>query len=293
MKNFICKRCNSTFNAKHHLISHLERKLVCQPIDNEHNFTIDALLKELIKVHNKIHVCDLCQKKFTTKSNLQRHKIQTCNTKYNINIADENSNNELKMTILECQKHIKQLEERLIMIENNKSDNNINNQNINGDNNVIHIQNNTFTIQLQNFGEESIQHLTNPFLDKCLETCNSGVTNLLREIHFNPMIPENHNIRSLSKKQNTLECYLNGAWHPCDKNNTLDKMIKNGYKILFRYFANNRLNTDSEEEQQKNKYINDYLTKLMRKEGNNYYELRRDLYMLILDGDFYIVGKYE
>ena len=283
----LCKRCNVKFNAKHHLLNHLKRKFKCKPIDLDHDLPVDGLIEEMNKKEKCKYTCEKCSKQFTTKQNLKRHN--DCNCKNNINAIVNLKNTNIDSIKYDFLKnYVQEIENRLKEVETNSSKILTS---IDGSNNNINIQNNILHIQLQNFGNEKTEHLTSQFLDKCLLECNSGVTNLLREIHFNPNIPENHNIRSLSKKQNTLEMFSDGVWHACDKNNTLDKMIRNGYKILFQHFANTHLDNDTEEQQQRNEYINEYLTKIMRKEGNIYYELRRDLYMLILDGNFYILGR--
>lgn len=151
------------------------------------------------------------------------------------------------------------------------------------------------TININNFGNERIIHITKDFLDDCLKRSNNGMKNLFKEIHFNIQIPENHNIRVLSKKQNMLEKYIDGVWHPCDKNNTLDEMIKKGYRILFKHLNESSpfetSDNDQNEQFIRNEYVNKYLMQIMRKDSNIYYELRRDLYMMILDGTLYILGK--
>lgn len=271
MDSFTCKRCNHISKTKQALEKHLMRKKVCQAKDNQSDFDPIILLKDLRKVVEYKSQCTICSKEFSCERSLRRH-LNICRPSFD-NIK----------TIQEQNERISKLEKQLEEIQNK-------NPIILSQTNIQNTQN--ISIQVHNFGEESLAHLTNDFLDKCLFSYNSGLKTLMKEIHFNPDKPENQNIRCLSKKNNILETFSNGAWHPCDKNNTLDLMIKNGYRILFRHFANNHIPFSSnQEESQRHQYINEYFTKIMRKEGSIYYELRRDLYMLILDGDFYIIGK--
>ena len=279
MFDFTCPRCDKTLSSKQNLQRHLERKIKCTPVSKESDISTTDLVQELQEDPKKTFKCEHCSKGFSSIYNLKRHHSDNCKeNKKPILRKDEN--------IEDYKSKIEYLEKRIQLLESKESTSSI--HMINSNNNSGNTQNN---INIQNFGQENVSHLTESFLNECLLNCNNGVTNLLKNIHFNPKIPENHNIRSLSKKQNTLELYSDGAWHPCDKNNTLDRMIKNGYKILFRHFSNNKNYARNEEEHQRNEYINEYLFKLMQKDGNIYYELRRDLYMLILDGDFYIIGK--
>jgi hypothetical protein len=198
--------------------------------------------------------------------------------------------------ILELEKKLESLKTQTVnntTQQTNITYNNNNNQHIN--------------ININNFGSENTTHLSDEFLSQCLLSCNTGIKNLMKEIHFNPEVPENHNIRVFSRKGKILEKYSDGGWHVCDQNNTLDEMIRKGYRILFKHLASkneqymeqckekeNENIGDSEDEDEKvirrNENANAYLTKLIRKE-NIYFELRRDLYMMILDGSFYIIGK--
>jgi len=173
---------------------------------------------------------------------------------------------------------LKELELKLASLENHNNTHIVNN-----------IQNQNIQINIASFGEEKTNHLSVEFLDKCLLGLNNGMKTLMKEIHFNPNVPENHNIRVLSKKQNLLEKYCDGEWHPCDKNNTLDEMIKNGYKILYSHFLRQKIDHDLELIEPT---INDYFIKL-RSKDNIYYELRRDLYIMILDDTFYVLGKTD
>jgi hypothetical protein len=152
------------------------------------------------------------------------------------------------------------------------------------------ISQSTLPSSINNFGNENINHLSNEFLSHCLLACNTGIKNLMKEIHFNPQFPENHNIRVYSRKGKILEKYTDGGWHVCDQNNTLDEMIRRGYRILFKHLAyiNEQYMVEKSDDDDdkiiiRNENANNYLTKLIRKE-NIYFELRRDLYMMILDG---------
>jgi hypothetical protein len=130
-----------------------------------------------------------------------------------------------------------------------------------------------------NFGSESLDHLPHEFLTFCVMSCNKGIRNLLQEIHYNQDVQENNNIRISSVKRKLLEKFVDGRWVVCDQNNTLDEMIKNGYRILFKHLA--QLNASDEEAIMRNETANSYLMKLVRKE-NVYFDLRRDIYTMIL-----------
>jgi hypothetical protein len=98
-------------------------------------------------------------------------------------------------------------------INNNTTTNydqcNVNNGTIN--NNTIINNNNNLTMNIRCYGEEIIDHITNIFKDARLQEFNGrGIVNMIKCVHFNPEIPENHNIRKYDK--NLWKIYDNGDW---------------------------------------------------------------------------------
>jgi hypothetical protein len=117
------------------------------------------------------------------------------------------------------------------------------------------------------------------------------VTDLLNQIHFHPDYPENRNIRIKSKKQKLLEKYEDKGWVKCDQNNTLDEMIRKGYKILFAHFINKK-DQDSDLKERED-YVSKWFIDLCSQTGNEYYRLRRDLYLLIMNNTMYVLQKLD
>jgi uncharacterized membrane-anchored protein YhcB (DUF1043 family) len=108
----------------------------------------------------------------------------------------------------------------------------------------------------------------------------NGVTDLVKNIHFTPEVPENHNIKLMSKKQSLLQTFNNGAWHPCDG------LIRKGYRILFQHIAT----SENEKVQELSQTIQNYLVSLMNRDGTSYYDLRRESYIMILDNTLIVMG---
>jgi hypothetical protein len=185
--------------------------------------------------------------------------------------------------VIDIQRQIQLLESKLNGIENHSPVT----LNVVTNNNTQIIQNN---LSLKQFGNENVDHIESEFLTKCLINKHDGLKELINIIHFNSDVPENKNIRVKSKKQNLIET-INpvGEWEQSDKTTTLDNLIRKGYKILFSHFINKK---DSDQDiKQREDYISMWFTDLCSKSGNEYYRLRRDLYVLILNNTFYVVGK--
>ena len=63
-----CPTCKMYFNSKDKLKTHINKKNKCSPFDYENEF------KKLEKERDKSFPCDKCEKKFSTKAHLQKHK---------------------------------------------------------------------------------------------------------------------------------------------------------------------------------------------------------------------------
>ena len=94
------------------------------------------------------------------------------------------------------------------------------------------------------FGNEKISHLTSEVLTHCLLNPTKGITQLIEIIHYNDSLPHNKNIRFKSSKHNTFEKYQDGRWIECDASNTLDELIRSGYRILDEHYVKNFLESD-------------------------------------------------
>lgn len=253
-----CERCGYETNRLSNLKKHLQRKIPCEA--KQGDVAPSILLNKLHSNENipkKVH-CNKCGKEYADYCGLLFHQKRGC--------QQENIQNTLQNTI-----------RNIVQSEIEKFKGTVVNANHYGDNII--------NFNLNNYGNENLSYLTTDFLDDCVKRLNNGMKNLVQHIHFNPQVPENRNIRVLSKKQNLLETFRDGAWHPCDKNNTLDEMIKKGYRILFQHFLNTTLDSEGISDQ-----ISKYFVNLMNRETEEYFQLRRDLYVMILDNTLYVLS---
>jgi hypothetical protein len=259
-KEFSCKRCGYNTNTKCNLQKHLQRQKPCESILS----TVDrqTLLAELERKYTPDSPkCDLCGKQFTTSSNLTRHR-HTCTSKPTQTVSDD------QFAILT--EEIRRMKEELERIRTQPPT--ITNITNNITNNV--------QINLNNFGSETLDHLPDAKLTQCVLNQDEGVYELIKEIHFNPNVPQNKNIRLKSTKQNLLEKYYDGQWIPCDKNRTLDELLRNGYRLLYTHF---NTNADKPEFQDKESILMEYFMSTNNRTCSKYYQLRRDVFVMIMN----------
>jgi hypothetical protein len=288
---WMCRRCHHLPSTKGNLLSHLRRK---QPCETKHDkISIEDYIKELTtKIYEgKVYICSYCDAKFTTRQAKYKHKF-TCKA---VTINDDDPNK--KIANLEeqnkiLQSRIESLEMRVNETtnrqENIQTSNNqiINNQVIN--NNQININ-----VNINNFGSENTSYLTHEFLSYCIQNPRKGMTSLIENIHYNSDYPENQNIRCKSLKQNVFEKYVNEQWRQCDASNTLDELIRKGYRILNAHYTDNIANDPEIYEDEIKQRVYEKFRFLSDTNCNDYYAVKRELRILVKDRTMYLIASPE
>lgn len=240
MDNYVCPRCNYMTDKLSHLKNHLNRKFICKPIYtdisvkeicDEYNIDFEKKnhfdsFKSLIDHSNKninininknidTNICNFCNKKLSSKSNLGRH-IKTC--KKNISSIK-----------------ISELENKIKNIENNicvNITNNGNNYNYHQTNNII----------INNYGSENLSYLTPEKMIKLISPPYSSIKKLNSLIHLNDDHPENHNLVITNLNGKYLHIRKNEKWIKCFKKDILPSIVLNSYDKLDDFFVENKDN---------------------------------------------------
>lgn len=284
-----CKRCGQDTATKSSLIRHLKR---VSPCEGAGTISIEDYLKELThKDYNeKTYDCEHCGTRFNSRSNKSRHKKTCAKAKK----ADEKQQKDviiLKLNTLQQQNStlIEQntmLTQRLCAVEerlNGSVQQSITNNNI--------TNNNIININLNNFGSENTSYLTPEFLSYCLKNPRKGMTSLIENIHYNNDYPENHNLRCKSLKQNVFEKYVDSEWRACDASNTLDELIRKGYRIMNAHYTDNYMNDPEIQEDEVKQMAYERFRFLTDTTCNDYFAVKREVRLLIKDRTMYLVAS--
>jgi len=149
--------------------------------------------------------------------------------------------------------------------------------------NNISVGNNR-NIVYNNFGKESLDHIMDEFKVLCIMGKTAGVRNMVKQIHLHPDHPENNDVRIKSNKSNLMEQFSDGAWRPCDKNNTLDAIIRNIFRVVHKHYVSIMdSHPDIKDEQEEFMEFDQE----MLGPCDLYYQLCRDLYCMIYQNNFY------
>jgi hypothetical protein len=120
------------------------------------------------------------------------------------------------------------------------------------------------------------------------------MSSLIEKIHYNKDYPENHNLRCKSLKNKVFEKYNNAQWTLCDASNTLDELIKKGYKILEAHFAETFLRDPYFfDDEDRVEAIQRFRHVLTDKTSQDYHAVKRDLRLLVKDKTMYLLELIE
>lgn len=194
--------CEYSSKRKSCVVKHINRKNSC-----------GVGTKEVIEIPIDIK-CEYCDKKFTTNQHLMRHQKDNCLKKIQI----------LEKKLNDANDKIKELEKNQKIINNTTNNNTINNYN-------------TVNIIVNNYENTSLEKLTDKIYNSLINNAEEPyniIPKLIEEVHFNPDIPENHNvyISNINRNNKHIKVFRNGQWEIQNKDTEIDNLINDKDNII-------------------------------------------------------------
>ena len=112
-----------------------------------------------------------------------------------------------------------------------------NNNNTNS-NNKVNMQQN---IYINNYGQENLDYITTNYLNSLIKIPFVSIQNLVKDVHFNPNHPENHNVKIPNRKERYAIVYNNGSWEFRNKKDVIDTLVDNSYNMIDLHYDGNKL----------------------------------------------------
>jgi hypothetical protein len=285
---FYCPRCEYGTDLKGNLVLHLNSKKECKVHENnksKDNISREEILKSLQSYEHKLPqtVCCYCNK-LVAKSNISRH-IKTCKKKPEP-LNDEKPTENTPIIFQTKEELDKHIEKKICEFLDKRSSqgstyNMVTNTTYNNTINIVNIN---------SFGNESVDHIKNDFLSYCLMNPKKGITELIENIHYNDDVPQNKNIRFKSNKNNTFEQYKDEQWIECDASYTLDELIRKGYRLMNLYYVNNFMNDPELAEDEVKKTAVEKFRFLNDTKSIDYFKAKRNIRLLVKNKTYYIVA---
>ena len=189
--------------------------------------------------------CGYCNKEFSSRQTLLRHKKKYCKIKESLQKKLDLQNDIIKKMDSEMKEYRKdkdKLYDQLGELIKKTGNTTINKNTTNN------------TINLNSYGNEDLSHITNSFKTQMLKGPFEMIPKMIEEVHFNDKKPENKNICYPNKKNNTVKIFKEGKWKYYNKEDLMDELMGNNYCILDVYYDEKK--DDILSDIQKKRYLN-------------------------------------
>jgi len=205
----------SVMNTNEHKMNTNEHKMNT----NEHKMNTNE--------HTK-HMCDFCDESFNTLPSKRRHEIHYCKHRYDdmsykklFIESKQQMEKEKKELKIQMEKEKKELRKQIEILLTKVGDTTINN---------------TQNIQLNSYGKEDMDHITDTMKTKLLKIPYGMIPKMIEAVHFNNDKPENKNIAFTNKKENKIKVYSGDKWIYKDKDDIIYDLIDGKYFILDNHY---------------------------------------------------------
>jgi hypothetical protein len=221
MVTYGCESCKFSSKIKTHYNRHLKTKKHLTNI-NTSLYSMVTTQKDPKKTQkdpkktqkDPVFECGYCSSLFSSYAHKRRHEKYRCK---------EISSNNNKI-INEKNKIIKKLEKRIDKLIDKAGNTTINN-----------IQN----IQLNNYGNENLSHITDNLKQSLLKIPYGMIPKMVEAIHFNDKFPENKNIILPNKKENKIKIFRHNKWVYKNKEEVLNDLIDGKYFMMDNFYETN------------------------------------------------------
>lgn len=210
-KQFYCDTCKCTFTKNYYLQKHYDSQKHKKRMNCDEN--------------TSRYIC-VCGKQYSHRQSFQVHK-KKCNYKEEKKpiLTDheeeiERINDKHEREKAEMRRQIEKLIEKVGNTTNN-----------------IENQNNNITININAFGNENMDYISDQYIIQCVNQIYGSIPTIIEKIHFDPAHPENHNIKITNKKlpHATIMCSDN-KWKMVDREYAISALVDNGYSIIDEKF---------------------------------------------------------
>lgn len=263
MVTYTCPRCGFTTVYRNNMRRHYARDVPCEP--QQSNVDFDSLF-ENFDVKKKI-ACNLCCKTFNSKRGLLYHQKQ-------------HSENENDMSNADLVKELIELKRLVKNMQTSPTTNNIQNQQNNNMtvNSTIVVMQQPPHVQRNNFGQETIDHITGEFVKEALLNLRKGAVDLFQKVHFDPDVPRNNNIAFKSAKSKQVNAVVEGTWQSRPTSTAVEDIVRKVLQLMSLRFNEHM----GDNELQRNKdQIFKWMHDVLNMNNDKYFKLKQDIVTLI------------
>lgn len=112
-----------------------------------------------------------------------------------------------------------------------------------GDTHNYHQTFNQNNFILNNYGEENKKYLSKEYMLNLIKMPYGSIPKLIKDIHFHPKHPENHNVKITNKKLPYVQLYKNSKWTIHDKKEVINNIIDDSFNLIDEHYNDADKNT--------------------------------------------------
>ena len=285
-----CNICNKTFATKDSYNRHINSKDI----------------HKIYQEHVKKYICN-CGKMYLHRQSLAKHKQKCTEIKSRIEyIQREPQIDTIVDTELLLQKQFEKEKEQLLeqfekekeqlkkkvekekeqLLEQLQKDKEelqkqVETEKLRNTNNIDTQNNNNLNIQINAFGCENLEYITEEFKLKCVKQIYQSIPEMVIKIHFNTKYPENHNVKIPNKKLSHASIMTaDNMWKTVDKKTTITSMVDKSFNLLDDTYEEHK----SQLSEIKRKNYEKYQEKYWKNDKQLHKQLETDVECLVLDG---------
>lgn len=237
MPLYVCHCCNISTKIRTHYFRHLKTnkhkknmrnqddktKNIPNLTTNDH-FVVKKYINlttndhKMVKSEEETPKCEHCNKVFSTKGHLARHKKRYCKKNNDTEIFKDMLNEQQKIFNEERSHLYKQIEKLLDKV---------------GNTTINHQTNN---IQLNSYGKEDLSHITDGLKTQLLTMPYGMIPKMIEAVHFDENKPENNNISLSNIRDNKIKIFSGDKWVYKNKDETINDLVDGKYFILDKHY---------------------------------------------------------
>ena len=248
-----CAICGIYFSKRCNLLRH--QRNACEPIQNLSSISepnvVDINIQSQSIVTEPVcpmYACKHCDKPYKHTSSLYRHESKCVSDNTNgmqklvglLNTQLEEQRVQIQKQNEQIQQQAEQMQQQMqqqLREERAEHSKQIQKQNkqIQALIKKVGITNNIGTINnnvLLSHHDTSIEHLTNRDYMECINRVINCIPQLIEKVHFDPKIPQNHNIYISNIKNGYVMVYNGSKWMLTDRNRAITDLIDDGERMV-------------------------------------------------------------
>jgi len=266
------------------MMNHFKRKKPCKILFKKKTITecINSISNKKKKTKSKRKEkinkfkCTTCNKGFTRRFNMLRHK-ETCSfdnemneqtalivhklnkgmyTQSQVDTLMQNVENEFNKKVIIQDTVINELRKQVGLLMQNQGANITYNTNI----------------MLNAFGNENTSYIDPQFINQLIQKGPiNSISKLLKHLHFNPEHTENHNIKIMDNSSRYAKVFNGCGWENTNKRKTIDNMTVKAYSLINKHYNGS------------NKYMNMFRNNFEKEDTTLNMRVHKDTETMILE----------